>query len=696
RQTDLATATAGTQPGIVMGTLGYMSPEQVRGQPADARSDIFSFGAVLYEMLAGRRAFPGDTPADAVSAILKEEPPDLSAAGQLISPGLERIVRHCLEKNPERRFHSAHDVAFDLEALSVASGAAPAASRARRTGASGIRLAAVAAAALALLVAGVFAGRRWSVAPRDARSDRVTRKRLTFRRGAVLAARLTANGQDVVYSASWDGRPTEVFFTHVGSPESRSLGIEDATLLSVSSSGELAVLQKKSHLFGASGSGTLARVPLAGGAPRQVAEDVTSADWTPDGNDLAVLRDLGSRMAVEFPLGKPVYSSPALLLSSIRVSPDGRRVAVAESDGATHWIDVIDRSGRRTVLAKGFMDIFGLAWDHSGAEIWFGAADSSSFGIFTVSLDGTKRTVAHTLDVEVLHDIAPDGSVLVDREIASRQILGAFGGGHAEHNLSWLEGSDAADLSEDGKTLLFSESGEGGGADGSVYLRPTDGGPAVRLGSGTAGSLSPDGRWASTIRRSSSGARIVLVPTGTGEPKPVPVTGLDEMIFVGFVPPDGKRLWVVGSEPGHGISGYVVDATGGQPRQLAPEVSNGGAESPDGQLFAYTRADRRPVISSVAGGEPRVIDGLDPGDVPIQWSADGRDLFVTHWGELPQPIWRFDVKSARKEIWKELMPADLTGFVEIGWVIITRDGASYAYSCKRLTASDLFLVKGWR
>ncbi|HXM79850.1 MAG TPA: serine/threonine-protein kinase, partial [Thermoanaerobaculia bacterium] len=130
--TNLPTATAGTEPGVVLGTLGYMSPEQVRGRPADARSDIFSFGAILYEMLSGKRAFHGDSAADTMSAILREDPPELSVTNQNISPGLDRIVRHCLEKNPEQRFHSAHDLAFDLETLSgvsaprsAAAGAAP-------------------------------------------------------------------------------------------------------------------------------------------------------------------------------------------------------------------------------------------------------------------------------------------------------------------------------------------------------------------------------------------------------------------------------------------------------------------------------------------------------------------------------------------------------------------------------------------
>jgi serine/threonine protein kinase len=123
KETDLPTATAGTEPGVVLGTLGYMSPEQVRGKPADARSDIFSFGAILYEMLSGNRTFRGESAADTMSAILREDPPDLSITNQAVPPGLEQIVRHCLEKNPERRVHSAHDLAFELEALPETSGA---------------------------------------------------------------------------------------------------------------------------------------------------------------------------------------------------------------------------------------------------------------------------------------------------------------------------------------------------------------------------------------------------------------------------------------------------------------------------------------------------------------------------------------------------------------------------------------------
>src|ERR1700693_490621 len=216
--TNLPTAAAGTEPGVVLGTLGYMSPEQVRGRSADARSDIFSFGAILYEMLSGQRAFRGDSAADTMSAILKEDPPDLSVTNQSISPGLERIVRHCLEKNPEQRFHSAHDLAFDLEALSgVSTPTMPGArvlpgEERRRRRWPALALAAVLGAAIASPFV-LSAGKKTAyVAPPSFRQ-------LTFSRGEVGGAQFAPDGQTIVYSAAWEGRPFEVFVNRPESPE---------------------------------------------------------------------------------------------------------------------------------------------------------------------------------------------------------------------------------------------------------------------------------------------------------------------------------------------------------------------------------------------------------------------------------------------------------------------------------------------
>jgi dipeptidyl aminopeptidase/acylaminoacyl peptidase len=693
--TNLPTATAGTEPGVVLGTLGYMSPEQVRGKPADARSDIFSSGAIFYEMLSGKRAFHGDSAADTMSAILKEDPPDLSVTNQSISPGLERIVRHCLEKNPEQRFQSARDLAFDLEALSGTSGQAFAVPASRRS--AGRRLAplAIAVGALALLLAVFWLGRKTggSVA-RGSGGEQVRHRRLTFRRGNVLFARFTADAQQVVYGASWGDRPTEIFLTRIGSPETRPLGIPGASLLSVSPSGELAISIKRGNLFGVVGTGTLARVPLAGGTPRQILEEVIAADWTPDGKNLAVVRQLEGKSVLEFPIGKRLYDST--LLASPRVSPDGGKVAMIESDQTSSWIVVIDTAGNRKELAKDFLYIDSSTWNPSGKEVWFAGIDSATrTGIYAVDLSGRVRLVGTTTDVEVLHDIARDGSVLVERELNVREIHHGVVPGTQERDLSWLEQSADPTLSADGKTMAFWESGEGGGVAGSVYLRTTDGAPAVRLGEGRASDISPDGKWVLTLGTSAAGPRLTLLPTGAGEPKPIPIENM--RVFGGaFIPPDGKRLVIGATEPGHGVRAYVLDLAGGKPRVFTPDLTEGAAISPDGKSFACNGADHRPVIFPIDGGPPRPITGLGPDETPIQWGADGDTLYVTHYGEVPLQVYRFRLSTEKKELWKEILPADRTGFVRIDSVAVARDGQSYAYSYELVTASDLFLVTGWK
>ncbi len=693
--TSLPTATAGTEPGVVMGTIGYMSPEQVRGKPTDGRSDIFSFGSILYEMVSGRRAFSGDTAADTMSAILREDPADLSVTNQNVPPGLERIVRHCLEKDPERRFQSARDLAFDLESLSTASGAAPVAPSRRGRGRA-TRVAAATAAAFGILASGIWIGRRGlGAAPSGGPSSHVTRQRLTFHQGNVLYARFTADAQNVVYGASWEGRPTEIYMTHIGSPETRPLGISGASLLSVSPSGELAILLKKDNLYGAVGMGTLARVSISGGAPRAIADEVEAADWAPDGNSLAVLRNLGSKFVVEFPSGKAIYSAGSLL-TGVRVSPDGKRVALTEWDGSRYWIDVVESSGSRKALAKDFTEIDSLAWHPSGREIWFDGVDSrSETGVFAVNLEGGERTVAVTTDHEVVHDIARDGGVLVEREISAREIRGAFGGDRQERNLSWLDQSSVAALSDDGKTVLFFEGPPGGGPDGSTYLRATDGSPAVRLGDGRAFDLSPDGKWALTLRSSGAEPRLVLLPTGVGEPKVIPVAGF-QIAYAGFLPPDGKRLEIVASEPGQGVRNYVMDLPDGKPRPITTELSGGGCVSADGQFVVANGLDHRAMIFPVAGGAAHPVPGLEPDDVPIQWSTDGEDMYAVRYGQAPLPIYRVRLKTGKRELWKEIMPADRTGLTRIESIAVSRDGGSYVYSYERVTASDLFLVKGWK
>jgi serine/threonine protein kinase len=301
--TESATQTQVTDPGSVVGTVSYMSPEQVRAKAVDQRSDIFSLGCVLYEMLVGKRAFQGETTAETMTAILRQEPPDLTALDAKLPPALDRIVRHCLEKDPDNRFQSTRDLAFDLESFSLPgqAGAAPATSKPTRRGAVGAL-----AAAIPLAAAGaVWLDRRYS------KSSALKFHRLTYRRGKIQAARFAADGHTIVYSAQWEDQPYQLFTVHDDSAESRPLGFSDAGLLGISSRSELALglnLRFPSPFYN---QGTLARAPLFGGEPRPLVDDVRFADWTPDGGDLAVIVETTKGWQIQLPPGKLVYQGPS-------------------------------------------------------------------------------------------------------------------------------------------------------------------------------------------------------------------------------------------------------------------------------------------------------------------------------------------------------------------------------------------------
>jgi Tol biopolymer transport system component len=677
---------AGTGAGTVLGTVGYMSPEQVRAQPVDHRSDIFSFGAVLYEMLSGRRAFRGASAVETMNAILKEDPPDLSDTNRNLPPALERIVGHCLEKNPEERFQSARDIAFDLDALSGQSALsvsrAPIAGRARW-----LKPAAAGLAAIAAVTAAFVAGRKGAEAPIP------DFKPLTFRRGSVDTARFAPDGRTIVFAARWEGKPSAIFSTQPGSPEARSFDLEDAVLLGVSSSGEMAVAVRRPPRPGR----TLARVPLGGGAPREVLDNVNGADWGPDGSSLLVLRRSGPRIGIEFPIGKVLYEAAANLQSA-RVSPLGDRVAFTE-----HFIvgdnrgdvAVVDRAGKKTTLAAGWEDLGGLAWSPDGREVWFTASMSGADRrLYAVTMSGKQRLVGRVPGNLVLQDIAPDGRVLVSHGTIHPITLAVAPGEAEQRDLTWLDFSIVADLSADGKTLLFSEQGVAGGPQYSVYVRGTDGGPAVRLGKGNAQALSPDGQWALAIDLATP-HHLVLLPTGPGEPRPLPRHSITTFQGAAFMP-DGKAVVVVGSETGRGPRSYIQDLAGGPPRPITPEgvFVFGNVVSPDGRFVAgSTGLESR--IYPVDGGESRPIPGLRPGELPLRWASDGT-LYVRPpfgAGALPVKIDRLDIATGRRQPWKELAPADLAGVTGVTNIVLTPDGRSYAYTyVTRL--SNLYLVEG--
>jgi Tol biopolymer transport system component len=685
--TSLPTATAGTEPGVVLGTLGYMSPEQVRGRPADARSDIFAFGAVLYEMLTGKRAFHRDTAADTMSAILKEEPPDVSLTNQSVPPGLERIVRHCLEKNPEERFHSAHDLAFDLQALSGASIPAARSVVAESAGRTRILRPAIAAVVLAAIAAGAFlAGRRSAERPLP------SFRRLTFRRGAINGARFAPDGQSFVYSALWEGKPSAAFLGRRGTPEPSELPLPEAALLGVSSSGELAIQMSPRFVRGFTFGGTLARVPLAGGTPRELLEDVHWADWMPDGNRLAVVHDAGGKNRLEFPAGKPVYET-AGFISHPRISPRGDLVAFLDhpvngDDGGS--VAVVDAAGKKRTLGGVYSTIFGLAWRPDGSEVWFTAAPSGSArALRAVTLDGRERLLAGGPGILEIFDTAADGRALVSSSDFRLGILGLAPGETKERDLSWLDWSLIRDMSPDGRFVLFDETGEGTGEKYGVYLRRTDGSAAVRLGDGSAMALSPDGKWVLAVAAGPPPRQLVLFPTGAGEPRRITADRIEHHAgrFV-----DARTVVFAGNEPGRAIRLYAQDIAGGGPRPISPEGVETSSLTESSTGWVVGLLDRRIWLYSTRGQSPRPVPAMGPGDRPLQFSPDGRTLYIRR-GELPIRVFRLDLATGRSEPWKEMAPADPAGLRRLIGPRMSADGKAYAYTYAR-QLSDLYLVEG--
>ncbi len=692
--TNLPTETRGTEPGVVLGTLGYMSPEQVKGKPADSRSDIFSFGAILYEMLSGQRAFRGDSAAETMSAILREEPPDLSVTNQSVSPGLERIVRHCIEKNPEQRFHSAHDVAFALEALSGLSASSLASSplKARSRLPSWTAVAALSAALAAGLVAGRLVGTGSPPAlPKF--------KRLTYGRGPIGSARFAPDGQMIVYAASWDGaRQPQLYSVRVESPESLRLALPSGQVESVSKNGEMLVLKPLQFSTGYARIGTLSQSPLSGSAPRELLEDVGAASWSPDGKAIAVVRAPQWRYRLEFPVGKVLYETTGWI-SYPRISPNGDAVAFFDhplfgDDRGS--VAIIDRTGKKKTLSTGWESAQGMSWSASGEEIWFTASPAgSSRALFAVTPSGRLRPVATTPSGLTLQDISRDGRALLVENNARIGFLGLLPGEAKERDLSGLEWSYGPILSEDGKTVVFTEQGDGGGAGYSVYMRKTDGSAPVRLGEGFALALSPDGKWVLTCLIRTTPSQIELLPTGAGEPKPFPKDTLEHASggFGSFLP-DGKRIVFVGHEPGRPARVYVQDLAGGAARPMTPEGVVARLLSPDGATLLTQTQEGAMALVSLGGGPSRPISGLNPGDRPLRFASDGRSLFFrTSERELPARMYRLDIGTGRREVWKEFMPGDLAGNTQLTASAVSGDGETVLFNYGRSLA-DLYLAEG--
>ena len=677
-----------TKSGVVVGTVAYMSPEQLRGRAVDHRSDIFSVGAIVYEMLTGHRAFRGETEVDTMTAVLLEDPPEINLEEASVPTSFRQIVCHCLEKEPENRFQSARDLVFALETLADATGGRTTRLKAPRTHTQIVPWAVVAVLLVATLLLLRNQWRQETVSP--------SYRRLTFEEGTLYSARFAPDSQAIVYGAAWNGRPLQLFSTVGDSLLTQPLNLGDANLLAISGTGELAVVLHGAHTAHLETvGGTLARTPLAGGSPREILEDVPWADWDAKG-ELAVVHHAQGRDRIEYPIGHALYQSNGWI-SHIRFSPQGDKIAFL--DHPIPWDDrgfvsLIDLSGHVSALSPECKSAAGLAWSRDGKEVWFTAApNSNNRDLLAVTLSGKIRKVLDLPASMTLQDVAPDGRVLVSLD-AERLALATSARDGKPVDLSWHDWSVAKDISRDGQSVLFEESSEATGGHSSLAIRKIDGTPPVQLGEGSAGGLSPDGKWAISILPGKPG-EVKLIPIGPGQPRTIAVPGL-EKIYNGtshFLA-DGKRITVNANEPGHGIRCYLLDLDGGKPVPVTPEGISNALVSPDGQFVLRANDAAVVAVYPITGGAPRPIPDLEPGFTPLQWSEDNSSVVYGYLrGQLPTKVYKVNLVTGAKTLIQELQPATTTGVVSIAPVVVAREASRFAYSYYQVD-SVLYVISG--
>jgi len=679
-----------TLPGVVMGTIGYMSPEQVRGAASDARSDIFSFGAVLYEMLTGKRAFKRDTAAETMTAILREEPPELNETGWHGPIGLQRILGRCLEKNVERRFQSASDLAFAIEALSGTDTSTAHAVEGSKTTRAWLPWAAMILGALALGAV------MWTIGRRG--STKVTPKftRLTYQQGYVSNARFAKDLQTVVYSAQWESAPLQIYTVRMEFPQSSKVDLPSAILLGLSSTGDMQIavdpMWHANFL-----SGTLAQALMSGGTPRVMANRVIAADYAPDGKTLAVARMANQKVQLEFPMGKVIYTTSGYV-DNVRVSPSGKEVAFLEHpvfDDDRGWVATIDEAGNHKQLTREFETTQGLAWARGGTEIWFsanGPMTGADRQIYGVSLGGKERNVLTAPHGTRLMDVAADGRMLLCSEELRSEISGMDPStGKERRGLGWFNGSGLGDVSPDGKALLFSE---WGGPAGSLYLvvyRKLDGSAPTALGEGATPKFSPDGSTAASPILSAP-PQLALHPIGMGESRRLVLGDIVSFASVAWFP-DGQHVLLVASKKGQPLRTYAMDLQGGKPQEVGPADFMGVAIAKDGQRIAGWNAAGETVIFNRETQKVQSIHGIGPQDVIEKWTKDGQALLVTTATPWDAQMYRVEIPSGKRSLLQKVELSDKAGSIFNVRAFYVEDTKTYVYNTRRVLGS-LYVVEG--
>ncbi|HEY9231610.1 MAG TPA: WD40 repeat domain-containing protein, partial [Blastocatellia bacterium] len=401
----------------------------------------------------------------------------------------------------------------------------------------------------------------------------------------------------------------------------------------------------------------------------------------------------------EYPIGNVLYEhDTAGWMSDLRLSPSGDAIAFIDHQVARFddygAVTVVDLKGNSRKLSKAYASARGLAWSPAGDEVWFTAdEDSTKNELHAVSLQSKERLIARAPDRLNLQDISKDGRLLVTREDGRIGMMALAPGESAERDLSWLDGSWLRDISPDGRTLLFDEENTAADKTPTVYVRRTDGSPAVKLGDGNAVSLSPDGRWALASQRYTSPPRLVLLATGAGEMKGID-SGEIEWRETGMWFPDSHRVVLMGKEPGRQRRSYVYDLERNELRPLTEEGTVVMLLAPDGKhMLAGTTGsnNQKAEVRALEGGEARPFTALENTDIPISWAADNQAIFAVQRG-LPVKVFKINLTTGQRELWKELMHPDPAGLLYVSSSSITPDGRAYGYTYFRVL-SQVYLVE---
>ncbi len=705
-----------TQSGAVMGTAGYMAPEQVRGRPADARSDLFALGAIIYECLTGQMAFPGETPVERGYAILNGDPKELDAHRVNVPPALARVMRRCLDKNPEQRFQHARDLLYALEAITDGSGQQVLAPPASQTGLrlTVFMLVSVLMIALAMLLRGqpMPKDEHVEVTPSNAAALATARpvvsKRVSFRSGSIYSARFTSDGRGLAYTGAFEAAPPRVYAGVLDGAQLRPVSEAGAFLFDLSGKDELALAGIPDETQNMEGR-TLARASLAGGAPRPLYEGVVSADFATD-DSLVLIRFHDARFFIEYPPGNVVVTSNHPVANA-RISPDLKYIAferhpVRGDDRGT--VEIVDRVGKPVASSTSAWTLEGLAWAPGSQEVWFSAGyDDVSRQIHALSIGGPQRRVYSGVGSLRLMDIDPKGRMLASSGIMRSRMFGKVNGAASERPLSWLDGSMPLDLSADGKVMLFLEGYGPAGAEVQTWLRRFDAADdtPVLLSLGWGRALSPDKRWA-VITPTPPFNTLRVIPTGAGEQRDLPAGEFLAITRVRYFA-DGERIAFSAIDSENQSHLYVQsvmqadEETGidGKPRRVSDRPMGLAAPpSPDGKWLVGVGKDKRSVLVDVETGEEKPLRDIAFGDFPMQWTADGKALWLLrrpkpNSAEVGVEILRYDLTTAKSTRMGLFAPPDPVGMHGVREGVLTPDGKHYVYTVNQ-QLDELFLLEG--